>query len=747
MTAACSGVPLDLTQSSTDPRAKLTSAEVDGWVEDQAIPAEALRTALRELAGQAVDPHGLHIRHARVDGDLDLAWMTVLFPLWFKQCYFPQFIEVRDSRFAQLGLTGSLCAGISADRMRIDGGAFWQNLTATGEVRAVGARITGQLVLADAILTNPDGTALNFDGARIDGSASWQNLTATGEVRALGARITGQLDLANAILTNPDGNALSLDRTQIDGGASWQGLTAVGEVRALGAHIAGQLVLADATLTNPDGDALTLDWAQIDGGASWKNLTTVGEVRALGAHITGEIVLADATLTNPDGDALCLDGAHIDGGAFWPNLTTTGQVRALGAHITGQLSLQGATLANETGPALNLNGARIEGGAFWQDLTATGQVRALRAHIAGQFALTRATLTNPGGVALTLDGARIDGSTLWHDLTATGQVRAAGANLAGQFTLARATLTNPGGDALTLDRAQIHGDALWQGLTAIGRVRALGAHITGQLDLSDATLLSPEGDALALDGAQVGHFILAGTDIDGSLVLTAARIDVLETHGRLSAGLEATGWKLGDIHGTVRDNWRAAKDWLDASPGFASQPWHEMAACFERAGQPVEARLLRLTAARRTTRHAPWYGRPSRWLYGGAVGHGYQPLRAAAWLTLVTLLALALTLHSPQAFGPTDITRAVTEAELQADPRPPAPTGATPCSQLKPGQPCFQPVHYAFTIALPIAVAPQIPAWQPTTTAMSVAISTLRVLGWVMTALLLAGVTGLLRRT
>jgi len=41
-------------------------------------------------------------------------------------------------------------------------------------------------------------------------------LTATGEVRASGARITGQLSLQGATLTNPDGNALTLERLQVD---------------------------------------------------------------------------------------------------------------------------------------------------------------------------------------------------------------------------------------------------------------------------------------------------------------------------------------------------------------------------------------------------------------------------------------------------------------------------------------------------------------------------------------------------
>jgi len=50
----------------------------------------------------------------------------------------------------------------------IDGGAFCNQLTATGQVSAPGAHIRGQLDLRGATLTRPDGTALNLVRARVD---------------------------------------------------------------------------------------------------------------------------------------------------------------------------------------------------------------------------------------------------------------------------------------------------------------------------------------------------------------------------------------------------------------------------------------------------------------------------------------------------------------------------------------------------------------------------------------------------
>ncbi|GGC84990.1 hypothetical protein GCM10011512_09810 [Tersicoccus solisilvae] len=74
----------------------------------------------------------------------------------------------------------------------------------------------------------------------MDGDALLAGLTATGQVRAPGAHIGGQLYLREVALSNPDGDALNLDRIQVDGGAFGAALTATGQVRAVGAHIGGR---------------------------------------------------------------------------------------------------------------------------------------------------------------------------------------------------------------------------------------------------------------------------------------------------------------------------------------------------------------------------------------------------------------------------------------------------------------------------------------------------------------------------
>ena len=580
-------------------------------------------------------------------------------------------------------------------------------VAAWGDEHTIRAADLRQALLA-LVHREVDPRGLTVKHARIVGDVDLDHFALSCPLRFHRSAFTGELSLRESrltalALTGCRCTTLSAARVEVSGNVDLARLRATGEVGARGARITGQLALIGANLTNPNGDALTLDGAQIDVGAFLNNLTATGQVRALGARITGQLALKSANLTNPNSNALSLDRAQIDGSAILNNLATTGEVRALGARITGQLALKSANLTNPDGDALTLDGAQIDGDAFLNNLTATGEVRALGARITGQLALNGANLTNPISNAFSLDRAQIDGSAILNNLTATGEVRALGARIAGQLALNGANLTNPNGNALTLDQARI--DGLLLGTDSGGRV-------------------------------------------SGGLSLVQAHVGVLSAHGALAGPLAAAGWKLGDVHGVIRESWRTGRAWLDSDTGtFSSQAWHELAAFFDRAGQPTEARRLRFEAARRATRQAPWYAKPFRWAYGLTVGHGYYPLRAAGWLVVIFAAALMLTLNAPQLFGPADLSAATPASVLVAASKDELPTGAGACEELDPGYPCFAPVQLAVSVAIPVVDTAQASAWQPVGAAALTVVGVLRVAAWVLTALLLAGVTGLLRRT
>lgn len=123
-------------------------------------------------------------------------------------------------------ITNSKGQAVILDGARLDSDLSAASLIVDGETRAIGARINGQLNLTNATLTRPwdeddsddeaPKPALNLDWSRVDGGLFGNGLTAKGEVRAIGAHITGRTDLTDASLINYFGDALTMEAAELD---------------------------------------------------------------------------------------------------------------------------------------------------------------------------------------------------------------------------------------------------------------------------------------------------------------------------------------------------------------------------------------------------------------------------------------------------------------------------------------------------------------------------------------------------
>jgi hypothetical protein len=533
------------------------------------------------------------------------------------------------------------------------------------------------------------------------------------------------------------------------------------------AYITGTTDLAD--LRVPYG--LHFDSCAFEQSADWSRMAvaslqltgcTMSSLTLDYAPISAVLSLSGSTLRNDGGIALSLDGADIKGDAFLNLLNATGEVRALGATVGGQFILRGATLTNEGGIALSLDGADLKLGAFLSPVKITGGLRAVRTTIAGQLDLEGAMLNNEGGIALSLDDADIRGSTFLNLMNATGEVRALGAIIGGQLNLQGATLTNAGADALSLDRADIKSYAFLNQVDVTGELRAPGATFGGQLILHGATLTNKGGIALRLHSARLTDLILTPAAVKGGMMLAGAQIDVLTTPDDKStmrvligSELSASGWRLGDIRGRIRQDKKAAADWLsrdNAAKEFAAQPWHELANVYDRNGQPADARWMRWKAAQGVTRTSPWWSKPIRRVYGALVGHGYYPLIAAVWLIVAVVTSGLIVAANPAVFTPTATNKAAWKIPPPVGQAPPI-TGATPCQDLQDRSSCLNPVLYAFDNSLPGTLATgQAAQWtangaQGWSMWIPYTLGGLKIASWIFVALLLAGVTGLLRKT
>jgi hypothetical protein len=408
---------------------------------------------------------------------------------------------------------------------------------------------------------------------------------------------------------------------------------------------------------------------------------------------------------------------------------------------------------------LILIGTEVQGHVIVAPGSVVGTVNALGARINGQLSLADATIRNPnGGYALVLDSANITAGVCAEKLTADGGVRALGAQINGQLHLDEATLQSATGNALMLDSANITGEVFANKLTANGQVSATNAHVEKNFELSDATLRNPTGHSLTFAGASIDRLILEPSVNEGSVRLYRAKIGDLITADLPPSPLIASGWEVSDIHGPLRGNVNLAMNWLDTNSTIGTpdqmrtvQPWHAIAAAYERNGDPASARKLRYAAAKKVTAQSSGFTKIAGWVYDALVGHGYHPLRALWWLGAIVLVGWLVVALSQEDIVPANMKDAVAAANTQ-----PAATGIaaspftarTPCSS-HPTYPCEESFTFAFNALAPASVGSPDAYWTVKHDAywLTVVLEVLRIFGWVLAALLIAGATGLLRKT
>ena len=386
---------------SRDPKEN-DPATAETWPDERRVRAAVLRwlcvdPAVRRL----VDPQGIQVRGARIEGRLDLSFARMPFPLLLSLSGIPEGIFLRESRTASISFEGTHTGPISADRLTVDGTVFLRNgFLAKGLVRLLGARIRGNFdchggVFAGTETETPAGktiVALNADRLDVGGGVFLrEGFHATGEVRLLGAHIRGDLDCHGGTFENPGAEALNADGLVVGGNVFLTDeFRARGQVRLVGARIRGNLechggTFEGAKTETPEGKtivALSADGVEVGGRVFLtEKFHATGEVRLLGARIRGNLDCTGGTFENPEGKALTADGMEVGGNVFLSEkFHAKGEVRLLGARILSDLSCSGGTFENPGGKALSADGLVVGGGLFLSHgFNANGKVRLVHA--------------------------------------------------------------------------------------------------------------------------------------------------------------------------------------------------------------------------------------------------------------------------------------------------------------------------------------------------------------------------------
>jgi hypothetical protein len=359
-------------------------------------------------------PRMVRLRGARITGALNLEAATLTCPLLLEACYIDEPVVLTGATAHTIQMVSCRLPGLIADQLRTTGDLWlWKTVfTANSEVRLLGARVAGRLIMSGTHLTNPGGLALVADGLSVEQDMlCGEGFAAEGEIRLPGAGIGGALDMNGACLTNPGGTALLGNWLTVGRSATCgNGFTAAGMISLGAARIGSELYMSGAHLANPGGIALKANRLTVGDDMTCKDgFSAEGEINLSGAHVSGELSMTGAHLANPggaalDGENLTVQGLMACGGGF----RAEGEIRLPGAHISGQLDMSGAHLANPEGRVLYADELTVDRGMFCSEgFTAEGEMRMIAARIGGRLAMTGARLANPDGWALNLEAAEM----------------------------------------------------------------------------------------------------------------------------------------------------------------------------------------------------------------------------------------------------------------------------------------------------------------------------------------------------
>lgn len=445
---------------------------------------------------------------------------------------------------------------------------------------------------------------------------------------------------------------------------------------------------------------------------------------------------------------------------------------------------------------VQVQGAWIQGVLDLDFLVARGQTSLVNCAFeksveALQSRLQLLNLTGSAMPGLMLQGARIEGSCfLRRGFHSVGQVSLAGARIGGQLDAENGRFEAVNGIALNAQDARIEGAVyLRRGFDATGLVSLSGAQIGGRLSCRGARFANDDGFALTANGMRVSERLTwAGATVaEGAVDLSSTHVgdlvDTLESWPQGVDRLNLDGFTYTRISASFTDA-RRRLDWLARGTlwngEFAPQPYGHLASVLRDMGHDAEAREVLVEQRRLIGVHErhramadgsawtrAWVA--VLWLWDAmqhwTVGYGYKPFRSLAVLAGLFLIATVLAHRTWEAgdfapnSGPVLISAGWVALASDPDLRNPAQVWAGEglsgaAAAVAPGRDweTFNRYAYAFDVVVPILPLGQTEAWAPSTSRGAWGWMlwwmrwVLSGLGWIVTALGAAAVTGIIRR-
>lgn len=750
-------------------------AKAGDWGPERVLKADRLSWLCTDRkASELVTHRGIRLKGTLIEEKLDLEYGDILFPLIFEKSNFPQGMNLRDAKIRELNLDGTYTGPIDGDGLTVDGCIFLSNgFEASGEVRLIGAKIGGDLDCENSRFINPEADALSGRGLKVEGCVYLRKgFEAKGEICMAGAIIGENFDCTGGHFINKGETTLDADGMIIKGNIFFRnGFKAVGAVRLVGAKIGGNLECNNSEFVNQHGISLNGERLDVKGDVflcrgNWSENASVdsklskfkskGEVNLVCAKIGGTLECTGGFFNNPGKYALQGGSLEVGRNVYLHNgFRANGEIGLVDATIKGNLECNNGEFINnkkiKDKESIALNGERltVKGDVFlckghWGDeprakiegFRAEGEVKLVSAQINGTLQCKGGKLLNPNKCSLQGRGLKVEGDVfLDKGFYSEGEVCLVSAEIGRNLDCKKGCFIHEKGKAILANSMKVEGNVLLcDGFKAKGEVSLVSAKIDGFFYWMNVQ--SPKEVRLDLRFARIGTL----RDDEESW----PKKDELFLHGLV----------YDEIHNTAPRKAKSRIDWLQRQGSFWHQPYEQLTAVFRKSGDDAEAKKILIAKNKDKVRltKLTW----SEWwwyrVFGCIIGYGYQPWRAF-WIGLVIVFVgwiLFWTGSRADVMTPTKDTIYVSKGNGEN-------------SHVSNDYPKFNALVYSLDVFVPLIDLRQASYWLPNANRDGeLHISEERyiplsgkalccyfwfeiIAGWVLTTLLIVGVTGLVR--
>lgn len=625
-------------------------------LDGRSIEAGLLRQViLAQETRRSITPFGLRLRNGEITGRLNLEGVECTFPIALTRIRITAggpngSIVARDSRIRRLNISNcTFAGGIISDRARLENGIIIAGGRIGGCLFVRGAEIGGALSVEGTHLG--DGKlAILAAGARILGPLVLRRARCHGEVRLQRAVLAAGLR-ADEIKVLDEGAGIYGDAARVDG-----------DVLLNNAEIAGGLSFKNTTI---NGAFLAQDLRVTDtvAGLNAQGLELTQSLDLTAAKITGPLTLEGASIGKGfiaerleiDGGETAIAAGIIRVGGNWemPRARLMGQIECPGARIGGQLRCTGARIYGGD-IAFRADGVRVDGGVFFSRTVISGSVRFPAAEIQNQFRFTGGTIKVSNGIALLASGAALRrdaelnggfqsiGGVVFDQVRLHGTLDLTASHIK-SASIVRAT-SGPSGPSAGGSRsdewAPVQPDDI--------AVSVVDAEI-GRLEMPSRASERPRG-VVDLSRARAGTFVdwsatwppstqRATAEAPDYLVLDGFTYEHLENPGGI-ASIDGFAAKSRELAGRRRITWLRSQYTSNSAARFKPQAWVYLAQQLNRQGLDRDARIITIERRRQerrsrsSTASARWESRFLDWF----ALYGFNPWRTVTWMALVIIL-------------------------------------------------------------------------------------------------------------